>query len=246
MNSTLLSGRAPCSLDRARHRLTDSRTISRISTTTRKPVIRHETPHKTHRHPHPRKMTPGRTSMIATGGRSKMHPSAYAALLPALLAACNGQFEFDTTPLDAGDAASVVPDVIVTDDAAGEAAIDASKVGIVCGQTTCPAPFCCGTSQGFACIDVAKGGSCGGILIQCDDTADCPAGQVCCAEGNGLSSDGGKAMDLDRVHCETEAHCRASQYVILCDPDRPSPCSQCVASSIAGLPPGYHQCAATP
>jgi hypothetical protein len=86
-------------------------------------------------------------------------------------------------------------------------------------------------------------------LIQCDDTDDCPASQVCCAEGNLDTSSAcvdtrGCDFRPTRVHCEPESHCRAMNFVILCNPNRPSPCVQCVATTLTGLPPGYHQCSA--
>jgi hypothetical protein len=186
---------------------------------------------------------------MVTGGA----PARWAILLAAAGAACNGQFDFDTALPDAGE-----PPIIVVDAAMSDMARDAmadlpgTGVHIACGATDCASPGCCTTSAGQSCVDIAEGGTCGGLLIQCDDTEDCPLGQVCCAEGNDLlpactaGQDCRPNPSLQRVHCEPETHCRTSSYVILCNPDRPSPCAQCVASSLAGLPPGYHQCAATP
>jgi hypothetical protein len=166
--------------------------------------------------------------------------------------ACNGQFDFDTQVLDAGE-----PPIIVIDAAPSDAAptsdrpTDTSRTGvhIACGAIDCASPGCCSTSAALSCVDIAEGGTCGGLLIQCDDADDCPEGQVCCAEGDDrVSPSCPETGDchLQRVHCESEAHCRASNYVILCNPDRPSPCTECVASSLPGLPPGYHQCASAP
>ena len=168
--------------------------------------------------------------------------------------ACNGQFDFDTGLLDAGDPPVIVVEAgpvdasLLTDSAA-----DVPKTGvhIACSDSECMTSGCCSKTSGTSCIDTAEGGICGGILIQCDDTDDCSAGQVCCAEGEHLDRPPctGDACDdrprLLRVHCEPEARCRG-EFVPLCNPDRPYPCAQCVASSLPGLPPGYHQCATAP
>jgi len=177
-----------------------------------------------------------------------------ACLAAVVASACNGQFDFDTVLADAGG-----PPIIVTDGGMGDAPStsdvpsDASRTGIhiACGAADCLSSGCCSTSTGIGCVDISEGGTCGGLLIQCDDTADCPEGQVCCAEIEDRVSAAGSADDAGddrpvRVHCEPETHCRSLDYVILCDPDRPGPCTQCIASSLPGLPPGYHQCVATP
>jgi hypothetical protein len=181
------------------------------------------------------------------------------ALLAAVAgSACNGQFDFDTRSSDAG-----APPIIITIDTGTgideptpsiDAVADAPRTGvhIACGASDCVTPGCCSTTADLSCVDVADGGTCGGLLIQCDDTDDCLEGEVCCAEGDNRALATCPDADacpnperLQRVHCETEAHCRGS-FVVLCNPDRPSPCTQCVESSLPGLPPGYHQCAATP
>jgi hypothetical protein len=178
---------------------------------------------------------------------------ARAAFLTAVVSsACNGQFDFDTT-LDAGE-----PPIIIVEGGPNDASLigdpisdmPRTAVHIVCGAADCLTSGCCSTSSGATCVDIGEGGICGGILIQCDDTDDCPEGQVCCAESEDLALPAfrGSAGDDDhllRVHCEPEAHCRGDHFVMLCHPDRPLPCAQCVAASLAGLPPGYHQCAAT-
>jgi hypothetical protein len=181
-------------------------------------------------------------------------PVRAAFLAAVAVTSCNGQFDFDVAPLDSG-----VPP-IVTDEAGqldvfapSDADSDTSRarVHIACGAADCPASGCCSKTSGVSCVDTLEGGTCGGILIQCDDTDDCAAGQVCCAEGEDLNhppctsdvcNDNPRLL---RVHCEPETRCRG-EFVMLCNPARPSPCAQCSASSLPGLPPGYHQCATTP
>jgi len=178
------------------------------------------------------------------------------AFLAAVVgSACNGQFDFDTALADAA-----VPPFVIDggpDDASSttDAIADRPRTGIhiACGASDCVTPGCCNSSTtGLSCVDIAEAGTCGGLLIQCDDGDDCPAGQVCCAEGDDLALPAcldGDICDhqvIERVHCEPEARCRTSNFVILCNPDRPSPCAQCTASSLPGLPPGYHQCTITP
>ena len=177
------------------------------------------------------------------------------SLLFVMTPACNGQFDFDTTPLDAGEPRTV-PEGGGPDDAStGDRAIDIPRPGlrIACGASDCLGSACCiGQNGAMSCV-AAEGGTCSGLLIQCDDTDDCAAGQVCCAE-EGVSpspscldtSDCSRDLRPRRVHCEPESHCREMNFVILCNPNRPSPCTQCVATTLTGLPPGYHQCPAAP
>ena len=179
-----------------------------------------------------------------------------AWILLAMATSCNGQFDFD--PLSPETGTPVVKIEASADDSSSsiDVPVDPPKgtgFRIACGSSDCLTLGCCSSASGFACTDVASGEKCGGILIQCDDTNDCPAGLVCCAEG-----DAHKALvcpdatpcdsneTLKRVHCETEAHCRNMGYVVLCNPDRPDLCPQCASSSIAGLPPNYHQCNVVP
>ena len=184
--------------------------------------------------------------MRASGGSARVF-----SFLFVTAAACNAQFDFDTALLDAGEP-PILPDGGPDDSSSGDPLLDLPRPGvrIACGASDCLSGCCSGTA-GLSCVDVIEGGMCGGLLIQCDDTEDCPAGQVCCAEGNvGPASSCLGANDCherpQRVHCESELHCRAMNFVILCNPYRPSPCTECVATTLTGLPPGYHQCPATP
>ena len=172
------------------------------------------------------------------------------ALLLATAAACHGQFDFDTSLLDGGDPPMTVADG-GSDGASADAPFDLPRPGvrIACGASECASPGCCASTGGSSCVDIAAGGTCNGLLIQCVDTAECPASQVCCAEGNADELASCSASDCThderptRVHCEPESHCRAMNFVILCTPNRPAPCTQCLATTLTGLPPGYHQCA---
>ena len=165
---------------------------------------------------------------------------------------CDGQFDFDTQVLDGGVHASVDGDSN-REDASVDASADRSRkeIHIACGdENSCDVSGCCSTSSGLACRDVAAGETCGGLLIQCDDNDDCAEGSVCCAEGE---KDDRPCPDascpierVQRVHCEPAAHCATLRYVVLCNPDKPDTCTNCVASTLSGLPPGYHQCADSP
>ena len=170
--------------------------------------------------------------------------------------ACNGQFDFDAYQPDTGATVIVIEASTAEDSSSLDSFVEPPRIGvhIACGESDCITSGCCSTSAGFACVDVSQGGTCSGLLVQCDDSDDCPQGQVCCAESEdripGACPDAAGCETeptLKRVHCEPEAHCRGiSNFVILCNPDRPSQCSQCETSSLAGLPPGYHQCVAAP
>jgi hypothetical protein len=175
--------------------------------------------------------------------------AAILSFLFSALSACDGQFDFDTALLDAAEPPIGVPDASST----GDAAVDVPRAGlrIACGASECLSAGCCTGNTGTTCVDLAEGGTCNGLLIQCDDTEDCATGEVCCAEGDVLpwfacfgASDCNPNPRPQRVHCEPESHCRAMNFVILCNPYRPSPCAQCITTTLTGLPPGYHQCPA--
>jgi hypothetical protein len=175
-----------------------------------------------------------------------------AVFLAIAWTGCHGQFDFDTSALDGGpDSPANGPDA-EDDGTSVDATSDRSRpdIHISCGDTTCETSGCCTATSSQTCIDVAGGGSCSGLLIQCDDSDDCSEGMVCCAEAakgdddrECLDASCQKPQRLQRVHCEPEAHCASLHYVVLCNPDRPEPCTECVASTLPGLPPGYHQCA---
>jgi hypothetical protein len=97
---------------------------------------------------------------------------------------------------------------------------DAGKGGIRCGATTCdPASqFCCLSSSNTRCL-AASSTSCSSSTdrLHCDDTADCPVGQVCCAS-EGSSSNGAAAVCiLTTLGC-------GSPKQMLCDPAVVAPC----------------------
>jgi hypothetical protein len=97
---------------------------------------------------------------------------------------------------------------------------DAGRGGIRCGSTTCdPATtFCCLTSGNIRCLALnAMGCSASTDRLHCDDAADCPTGQICCAS-QGMNGNGADAL------CSlTTLGCGAPRQ-ILCDPTVTAPC----------------------
>jgi hypothetical protein len=97
---------------------------------------------------------------------------------------------------------------------------DAGKGGIRCGSTTCdPAmQFCCLGSSNIRCLSAASTlCSSSTDRLHCDDTADCPLGQVCCV-GQGSSGNGADAVcTLATLGC-------GSPRQMLCDPTVTAPC----------------------
>ena len=170
--------------------------------------------------------------------------------------ACHGQFDFDTNLLDSGQDAPTTGIDASGEETSNDATTDRARpdIHIACGASSCEVSGCCSTSSGATCTNIAAGETCGGLLIQCDDSDDCGEGMVCCAEGETQNADARECSEgschepdrVRRVHCEPEAHCAELKYIVLCNPDRPRPCTECVASMLSGLPPGYHQCADSP
>jgi len=97
---------------------------------------------------------------------------------------------------------------------------DAGGKGIRCGTTTCdPATqFCCLTSGNVRCLaSTATGCTASTDRLHCDDTADCTAGQVCCA------TEGSSGNGADAVCIVATAGC-GSPKQMLCDPTVTAPC----------------------
>jgi hypothetical protein len=186
--------------------------------------------------------------------RRSLPPPRAALVVLIAFTGCHGQFDFDADRLDAGSDTPNVDLDVHGDERTGDTAIDRSRpdIHIACGGDDCKVNGCCSTSSGPTCVNVAAGATCGGLLIQCDDSDDCAEGMVCCAEGEARDDDecpDASCHDpprVQRVHCEPQAHCTSMRYVVLCNPDRPGPCADCIASTLSGLPPGYHQCADSP
>lgn len=140
--------------------------------------------------------------------------------LACTLAACGG-----AAPSDLLDAAAAVPtntadagtrshDSGPTADAHADA--QSGDPGVNCpssGYCQVPGQVCCKTDQGDSCAAI---GSCPGLSIACDDTADCEAagmtGKVCCLVNgsNGMASS---------VRCLSPNDCQPSQgRTMLCNP----------------------------
>lgn len=97
---------------------------------------------------------------------------------------------------------------------------DAGKGSIRCGSTTCdPAvSFCCLQSGNMRCLSpTATTCSASTDRLHCDDTADCPTGQVCCL------SEGSSGNGADAVCIVATLGC-GSPRQMLCDPAASAPC----------------------
>jgi hypothetical protein len=109
-------------------------------------------------------------------------------------------------------------------DGTADARVDSSgKGGVRCGATTCePAMgFCCLSASNPRCLMSTTTCSLQSHRLNCDDTADCPLGQLCCVT-EGTSGNGAAAV--------CTASCAAPRQ-ILCDPAALAPC--------LGALPGY-------
>jgi hypothetical protein len=108
-----------------------------------------------------------------------------------------------------------------------------AQLGVACGGAFCnPATEgCCDPSGTPTCSSAA---SCGSIFLACDDDADCPAGNVCCAIENNIKT------KVRSSSCVAAGTCNASTDVVMCDPNNPMcPSGTCKAF---GLLPGYYAC----
>jgi hypothetical protein len=149
-------------------------------------------------------------------------------------------------PIDTGSVRDTGPaqvdssgDEVMEDTGLGDAAPDP---GIACGS----GPYCAPSSQ-TCCVSssvlsmqrrCAAGNSCGqGTPVHCDDTADCPSGQVCC--GTDYTNIGYTDVSC-RMTCGPSTF--TMTYVRFCDPnnnDCPSTSPNCKASTIIT---GYNVC----
>ena len=92
------------------------------------------------------------------------------------------------------------------------------KASIRCGATTCDPvlAFCCLTSGNNRCLMSTVTCTLQSDRLNCDDTADCPVGQVCCVT-EGMSGNGAAAV------CTAATGCAAPRQM-LCDPTAAAPC----------------------
>jgi len=97
---------------------------------------------------------------------------------------------------------------------------DAGRGSIRCGTTTCDpsVAFCCLQSGDMRCLGLtALTCSASTDRLHCDDTADCAAGQICCA------AEGSSGNGADAVCTLTTIGCGAPRQM-LCDPTVTQPC----------------------
>jgi hypothetical protein len=91
-------------------------------------------------------------------------------------------------------------------------------------------PDCCTANN--ACV--AAGASCsGGVLVPCDDSHDCPGGQVCCATLNNTNS------AVTSIACA--ASCTGSHEKQWCDPNVDD-CPSGTSCQTTLFLQGYHYC----
>jgi len=141
--------------------------------------------------------------------------------LACTLAACGGAAPSDlleadaaAPPKTAADAGTESHDSGSTVDARPDA--QGGDPGVHCpnaGYCHVPGQVCCKTDQGDACTAT---GSCPGLSIPCDDTADCEAagmaGKVCCLVN-------GSTGMASSVQCLSRNDCQPSMgRTLLCNP----------------------------
>ena len=107
---------------------------------------------------------------------------------------------------------------------------------ILCGTTICVASAqqCC-LGLGASGLDgqcVAPGAACPGATVQCDEPADCPSKQVCCAGLLSTSSGGAGSSGLIPglsigSRCETRTACSGAGQLVVCRAN-----SDCAAGTV--------------
>ncbi|MET0594910.1 MAG: hypothetical protein ABW133_19580 [Polyangiaceae bacterium] len=97
---------------------------------------------------------------------------------------------------------------------------DAGKAGNVkCGVTNCDPSlsFCCLQSGNNRCLVTGSTGCAASVdKVRCDDTSDCPTGQICCVTA-GTGGNGAEAA------CALATACTQPKQM-LCDPATITPC----------------------
>jgi hypothetical protein len=124
----------------------------------------------------------------------------------------------DAERIDFTTGADASPDVVVLADVASDTGLVSTPGVIACGASTCDpqTAFCCalpnGSTTDLSCQ--TSGGNCpNGGVIQCDEAADCPSGNICCWDTSGpaIASDcrtdctGGGGTRYQA--CATESEC---------------------------------------
>lgn len=96
---------------------------------------------------------------------------------------------------------------------------DAGKGNIKCGVTNCDPSisFCCLQSSNNRCLVTGSTGCASSVdKVRCDDTSDCPTGQICCVTA-GTGGSGAEAA------CALATSCTQPRQM-LCDPGATAPC----------------------
>lgn len=118
------------------------------------------------------------------------------------------------------------------------------------GGTTCTGgQHCCittsaGGGRTYGCQTVIFPGTCTGVDLGCDSTADCAGtpGAVCCGTLNNPM--GGTTSLVTASSCQAASQCtQMNNRIILCNPSQPNVCPTgrtCKQSS--GTLPGYYLC----
>jgi hypothetical protein len=139
---------------------------------------------------------------------------------------------------------AVPPDSGAGDSGASDTGSDSMNMDtfVLCGNMKCPTPAqgCCRTDGGNSSVNTCLSqnqSQCGGLFIRCDDSTDCPQGDVCCAHYNGFNI-------ADKIECKAASTCNAQNTsTIVCDPNDPKSCpngGMCTFSTITL--PGYFIC----
>ena len=128
--------------------------------------------------------------------------------------------DYDASSVDASSDKATLPDASVND-VVVDVPVDVPVSPLACGTSTCNAlaESCCrrgsftqADAESFACVD--SGADCdGGLLVTCDQPANCAAqghpGDVCC----GVLPDGGTIATS--TACVPQSACKG---VFLCEP----------------------------
>ncbi len=105
--------------------------------------------------------------------------------------------------------------------------------GIACGSSFCTAMVetCCNPNL----PSPTCGTTCTGAKMTCDDTADCPSGQICCAK---ITMQGAWQQSTCTTTC-------SSPSLHMCDPTVSNPCGAVAGTTcrqMSQLPTGYYAC----
>jgi hypothetical protein len=149
---------------------------------------------------------------------------------------------------DAGEGGS--PVCLVPD---GGAPCSPGKV--TCGSTTCDTAtdYCCAGTNGAGTCEPLNGGTCAsGVEVECDETADCASGNVCCQQDaygpHSATCETACPTGYFQV-CRTNAECTPQTCIVqLCSPSAGTPATvtleACPYSELGGAPGPLPLCTA--